>query len=133
MKEIWELKVKGEFSSAHALRHYEGKCERTHGHNFKVEIGVEGDKLDPDTHILIDFKILKLNLDLVLAELDHVFLNEIPPFDQLNPSSENLAKYIWERLEALLEAEAAHVHLMFVEIAENSRQCAVYRKIKPLP
>ena len=88
---LWRLTVRDDFAAAHALRHYEGKCERLHGHNFAVELTVEGQNLTQDTEMLLDFKVLKTGLKRVLETLDHRLLNETPPFDRLNPSSENLS------------------------------------------
>lgn len=95
MKKNWRLNVEGNFSAAHAINHYEGKCERLHGHNFTVRITVRGNEVDPKTGMLLDFKIIKTALKDVLDRLDHQILNETPPFDKLSPSSENLAEFIW--------------------------------------
>ena len=86
-KKIWRLTVRDEISAGHALRHYEGKCERLHGHNFAVELTVEGDKLTENVELLLDFKVLKRALKEELAALDHQIINEVPPFDRLNPSA----------------------------------------------
>lgn len=130
MSGMWELKVRDSFSAAHALRHYEGKCEKTHGHNFMVEICVEGRELDPRTEILLDFKVLKKSLKAALAELDHRLLNETPPFDKKNPSSENLAQFIWERMEMRLascgDSQAGKTRLKYVSISETDKQSAIY-------
>ncbi len=96
------LEVEGAFSSAHNLRNYGGKCEELHGHNWRVKVFVGGDELD-DIGILIDFKVLKTKLREILSRIDHVYLNEIEPFDTINPSSENIAKYIFERLSESLK------------------------------
>ena len=80
-KKIWRLTVRDEISAGHALRHYEGKCERLHGHNFAVELTVEGDKLTENVELLLDFKVLKRALKEELALLDHQIINEVPPFD----------------------------------------------------
>ena len=98
---MWQVKVIDWFSAGHQLRGYQGKCEALHGHNFRVEVVVEGEELD-SCGLLIDFKELKKILGEVLAELDHSHLNQLPAFEQENPSSENLAKYIFEKLNALL-------------------------------
>lgn len=86
------------FSSAHNLRGYEGNCERLHGHNWKVEVELQGDKLD-NIGMLVDFKILKRSLKKILDELDHTYLNEHNYFKDVNPTSENMAKYIFDRLK----------------------------------
>lgn len=130
MKGIWRLTVRDEFSGAHALRHYEGKCERLHGHNFAVELTVEGPDVDPATGMMVDFKILKNLLKVVLAELDHQDLNNTPPFDSINPSSENLARHIYQCLATLFAANEsirrANVRLKSVTVAEKDAQSATY-------
>lgn len=125
---MWRLVVEDSFSAAHALRHYRGKCEKIHGHNFSVSIAVEGNKLSDDTHILIDFKTLKNLLKLALEQVDHSLLNEIKPFDKLNPSSENLAMFIWNFVSDRLgmSPEAENVSLSYVSVSEKPGQTAYY-------
>ena len=105
-KKIWRLTVRDEISAGHALRHYEGKCERLHGHNFAVELTVEGDKLTENVELLLDFKVLKRALKEELAALDHQIINEVPPFDRLNPSSENISRHIFQNVARRLAAIA---------------------------
>mgnify|MGYP000082028691 FL=1 len=130
---LWRLTVRDDFAAAHALRHYEGKCERLHGHNFAVELTVEGQNLTPDTEMLLDFKVLKTGLKRVLETLDHRLLNETPPFDRLNPSSENLSRHIWRSMAAWLEAhpapQARAVRLHSVTVAEKGAQSATYMEL----
>ena len=121
---IWRLRVRDEFSAAHALRHYQGKCEHIHGHNFSVEACVEGDKLTPDTEMLLDFKIIKTELKAVLSLLDHKDLNTTPPFDARNPSSENLARFIYQELGKRLAAHGVRMHE--VTVSEKAAQAASY-------
>lgn len=123
-KSIWRLRVRDDFSSAHALRHYQGKCENIHGHNFSVEVCIEGDKLTSDTEMLLDFKVIKQELKAVLALLDHKNLNETPPFDVQNPSSENLARFIYEELDRRLTPHGVRMHE--VTVAEKAAQSATY-------
>ena len=132
MTDRWLVKVRGEFSAAHALRRYEGKCERLHGHNFSVEICAGGSELDPDTGLLLDFKVLKAALRRALEELDHSVINDLPPFLVENPSSENIAKYLWERLETLLaeDPRASRAALEYVEVSEKAAQSARYCRLK---
>ena len=92
--------MRADFSAAHALRHYQGKCEAVHGHNFAVEAVVEGGQLTADTGILADFTELKAELRKVLDDLDHRDLNSHPAFIEVNPSSENIAAYIYRALQA---------------------------------
>ena len=100
---MWELTVTGRFAAAHSLRHFQGRCEALHGHNWKVEVVVSGSQLD-QAGLIMDFAELKKLMNLALDRLDHKYLNEIPPFDQINPSSELIAKYIYETVEAGLPA-----------------------------
>lgn len=129
-RHFWRLTVRDEFSAGHALRHYQGKCERLHGHNFAVELTVQGERLTADTELLLDFKTLKSALKETLTELDHQVLNETPPFDRLNPSSENLARHIWrnvaERLARSPDSQARAVRLVSVSVSEKGSQTATY-------
>jgi len=121
---MWRLNVRSDFSAAHALRHYQGKCESPHGHNFLVEAVVEGDRLTPDTELLVDFTLLKADLKAVLDTLDHQDLNVTPPFDRINPSSENLAQYIFQALAPLATARGVRLHS--VSVGEKAAQSATY-------
>ncbi|ACV68682.1 6-carboxytetrahydropterin synthase QueD [Desulfohalobium retbaense] len=123
---LYRLRVRGGFSASHQLLHYEGKCERLHGHNFRVEAEVEGREVDPDTGMLLDFKVLKKRLNAVLDYLDHRHLNELTPFEGLSPSSENIARYIFTTLQKSM-AEPG-VRLREVSVAENEGSVAVYRE-----
>ena len=124
MASFWRLTVRSEFSSSHALRHYQGKCESLHGHNFSVEATVEGDKLAKPVEYLVDFSVLKKALNKVLDTIDHKDLNSTPPFDVLNPTSENLARYIYQELSPLIAGHG--VRLYSVTVGEKSAQCATY-------
>lgn len=125
---IWRLTVRSEFSAGHALRHYEGKCEHTHGHNFAVELTVEGDRLSPGTELLLDFKVLKQELKRVLDSLDHRVLNDVPPFDRINPSSENLARHIWREVAEPLRRHGVRPHA--VTVSEKAAQSATYMELQ---
>lgn len=92
---MFEVTVESDFSSGHYLRNYRGKCERPHGHNYKVRVTLIGSELD-EAGMLVDFKLLKQAMHPTLEHLDHQMLNEIEPFTTVNPSAENLAKYIYE-------------------------------------
>lgn len=91
----YELLIQEWFSAAHNLREYEGKCEKLHGHNWRVDVRLEGDRLD-NQGMVLDFKEGKRILVEALEPFDHAYLNEVPPFDGLNPSSENLSRVIAE-------------------------------------
>ena len=95
---MYRVRVIDNFSSAHNLRNYEGNCERLHGHNWKVEIYLQSEKLD-ETGMLVDFKVLKKELKKLLDELDHIYLNEHKYFKKVNPTSENICKYIYDNLK----------------------------------
>jgi 6-pyruvoyltetrahydropterin/6-carboxytetrahydropterin synthase len=123
-KKIWRLAVRSDFSAGHALRHYRGKCEALHGHNFSVEMVVEGGTLQADTGLLVDFAVLKARLNTVLETLDHSVLNETAPFDVLNPSSENLARHIWQSLAQSMEELGVGLHS--VTVGEKAGQSATY-------
>ncbi|MDD2967896.1 MAG: 6-carboxytetrahydropterin synthase QueD [Desulfovibrionaceae bacterium] len=128
LQKYWQLTVRSEFSAAHALRHYQGKCENLHGHNFGVEVTVEGQELEPKTEMLVDFKVLKTALKTVLEQLDHHVLNETPPFDVQNPSSENLSRYIWQHMASLLQGLPVRLHS--VTVSEKGAQSATYREVQ---
>jgi len=91
------LSVTTEFSAAHFLRGYEGDCARLHGHNWQVKLTIEADALNA-IGIAIDYKLLKSELKAALADWDHYNLNDIPPFDRINPSSENVARALYQRM-----------------------------------
>ena len=91
---MFELKIKKDFAGAHNLRDYNGKCENLHGHNWVIYLYVQGSEQQKNG-ILVDFKTLKACLNSILDELDHCYLNELPMFRELNPSAENLARYIF--------------------------------------
>ena len=123
---IWKVTVRGEFSASHQLRHYQGKCEAMHGHNFHVEVSLEGERLDEKTGILMDFREIKGMLRDVLAEFDHAHLNDLPAFARCNPSSEFLAQYIHRSMSARLEGRS--VRMSEVSVSEKSSQTATYRE-----
>ncbi len=119
----WHLTIKSEFCAAHALRNYKGKCERLHGHNYVVETVIGGHELTPDTEYLMDFKELKALVKDILSSLEHQHLNNIQPFDKINPSAENLARFIWQCVHARLPQ---HIHMVKVTVFERSIQAATY-------
>ncbi len=91
----YELMIETDFAAAHSLRGYPGDCARLHGHNWRVELYVACEALD-DIGLAVDYKILKRELKAALADWDHYNLNEVPPFDSINPSSENVARVLYE-------------------------------------
>jgi 6-pyruvoyltetrahydropterin/6-carboxytetrahydropterin synthase len=92
---MFEVTVDAGFSSGHYLRNYRGKCENPHGHNYKVQVTLQGKELD-EAGLLLDFKLLKQVLKPVVEYLDHQMINDLEPFTTLNPSAENLAKYFFD-------------------------------------
>ena len=89
------MAIKGEFSSAHYLRGYKGKCKNLHGHNWKVEIIIIADELD-EIGMVADFGFLKSKMNGILEITDHVCLNDLEYFEEINPTSENIAKYLFD-------------------------------------
>ncbi len=116
------LQVESDFASAHQLRGYKGKCENLHGHNWRVMARVRGRKLDA-LGMLMDFGDLKKLLKTGLEYLDHQFLNDIAPFDAVNPTSENLAKFLYDTLARELP-EGVEMH--DVTVWESEKCAAVY-------
>ncbi len=120
---MYELTVEQEFDAAHALRGYQGKCERLHGHRFRVAVTVRAAKLD-DIGMAYDFTKLKAHLGTVTGRLDHTNLNETAPFDRINPSSENIAATVYDEMKALLAG--APVALQSVTVWESPQSRVVY-------
>ncbi|WP_027389908.1 6-carboxytetrahydropterin synthase QueD [Chrysiogenes arsenatis] len=124
---MFELKVTSEFASAHNLRYYDGNCENLHGHNWQVFLYVRGETLQPKTEMLVDFKVLKHELRAIMKHLDHTYLNELAPFDQVNPTSENLARYIFQQMsQALLDHAIDNAYVYKVEVYETPTASASY-------
>jgi len=122
---MFEISVEESFAAGHSLRNYHGKCEKVHGHNYKVRVTLEGETLNA-AGLLVDFTELKRVLHSAIERLDHEFLNDIPPFDQLNPSAENMAKYFHGEISAGLAAQAG-VRVASVRIWETDTSIATYR------
>jgi 6-pyruvoyltetrahydropterin/6-carboxytetrahydropterin synthase len=94
---MYEVQIITHFSAAHQLRNFRGSCEKLHGHNWKVEVTLKGERLN-EAELLMDFKDVKDATNKALEELDHSFLNELPQFKDKNPSSENIAAYLFAKL-----------------------------------
>jgi len=118
---MFELRICGHFAAAHRLREFGGKCEGLHGHNWKVEVEVAGAETGP-AGVVIDFSRLKEELNLVLEELDHKDLSCHEHFSRVNPSSEELARYIFNRLKGRLSP----AELRRVRVWESEEACASY-------
>lgn len=117
------LKVLTEFASAHTLREYPGACSRMHGHNWKVETEVEAIALD-EVGMAVDFKQMKQTANEIGDRLDHRYLNEIEPFDKVNPTAENIAAYMYREISAKLNSESVKVKA--VTLWETDRACVRY-------
>ncbi|MDC9714413.1 MAG: 6-carboxytetrahydropterin synthase QueD [Gammaproteobacteria bacterium] len=124
---MFVLKIVTDFASAHSLRDYPGDCARLHGHNWQVEVSVESEVLN-DTGIAIDFREIKKQTKAVVKRLDHQYLNEIKPFDELNPTAENIAKYFYEEVGVLINNQT--VHVCEVIIWETPRASVAYSEPK---
>jgi 6-pyruvoyltetrahydropterin/6-carboxytetrahydropterin synthase len=120
---MYEITVTSHFSAAHRLRYLHGKCEELHGHNWKVEVPVASNRLSKEG-VVVDFGILKLKVEKVLKPLDHTYLNDLPYFSGIEPSSENIAKYIFDKLKP--ELKGYHVTLKKVTAWESETSCATY-------
>ena len=120
----FRIKVLSEFSSAHALRGYVGDCARVHGHNWKVEAELDCNKLN-DIGIAVDFKNLKSMLKEIITPYDHQLLNELEPFDKINPTAENVAALFYNKLKQLL-ASNNDVTLKAITIWETDRSSIRY-------
>ena len=96
---MYRVRIKSHFSSAHNLREYQGACERLHGHNWKVEAYLKSETLDK-LGMVEDFKMFKKHLNVIMNELDHEYINELEYFKTVNPTSENMTKYIFDELAA---------------------------------
>ncbi len=120
---MYELTIITRFSAAHQLRNFKGKCEKLHGHNWKIEVSLTGDKLN-EAGLLMDFKDVRDSTNKILEELDHSFLNEISRFKSKNPSSENIAAYIFEKLSD--ELNTGHIRVAKVTAWESDFANASY-------
>ena len=120
---MFELSGQSSFAAAHRLRNYKGKCEALHGHNWKVVITVQAKALN-DIGLAIDFQELKTILNRALQPLDHACLNDIPPFTELNPSSENIARFLFGLLGR--ELQQTPVTLKKVSVWESENSGAAY-------
>jgi 6-pyruvoyltetrahydropterin/6-carboxytetrahydropterin synthase len=123
---VYLLTVEADFAAAHALRNYGGACEKLHGHNWLVEVTVAADELD-ERGLALDFTVLKTRLRGLLERYDHNLLNEVPPFDELNPTSENLARVLAGELSAALADEDPPVRVFEVRVHESPRSRAAWR------
>lgn len=122
---MYELTVEATFSSAHNIRGYEGLCENLHGHNWKVEAAVASKALDT-LGMVVDFKVLKTMLNDILDPLDHRYLNDVPPFDKLNATAENIARHVFKELSKALKKKYRRARVTSVRVWESEKASAVY-------
>jgi 6-pyruvoyltetrahydropterin/6-carboxytetrahydropterin synthase len=120
---MYTLKVVSDFASAHTLRDYPGACARMHGHNWKVEAEVEASQLD-EIGMGVDFKVIKRAMRELTEQLDHRYLNEIPPFDTLNPTAENIAAHLFRGLSAAMNDQ--RIRVKAITLWETERACVRY-------
>jgi 6-pyruvoyltetrahydropterin/6-carboxytetrahydropterin synthase len=122
-KKMYEVSITSRFSAAHQLKEFKGGCERLHGHNWKVEVTVGCTSLD-EAGLVMDFRELKKHTGKVLDVLDHNFLNELAPFQSMNPSSENIARYLFDTLSIRINNDRLKVSR--VKAWESEDSCACY-------
>ena len=122
---MFEVSVEKSFAAGHALRGYKGKCENVHGHNYKIRVTLTGDRLD-SIGLLYDFADVKRHLQTIIDRLDHQFMNDIPPFTELNPSAENLARYFYQELQGGLTEVPVRVGA--VTVWETDTTAATYHE-----
>ncbi len=123
---MFQVSVDESFSAGHALRNYKGKCENLHGHNYKVRVTLEGAQLD-QTGLLYDFVHLKQVIHGVIQEVDHKFLNDQAPFDTVNPSAENLAKYFYDETSKQMRNVPNGARIASITVWETDVTSATYR------
>jgi 6-pyruvoyltetrahydropterin/6-carboxytetrahydropterin synthase len=121
---MFEVTIEETFAAGHALRNYKGRCENVHGHNYRCQVTLQGSQLDA-TGLLVDFVELKRAVHAVLDRMDHQWLNDFPPFDQLNPSAENMARYIFDEVSSQLGQQSARISA--VRLWETDTASATYR------
>jgi len=122
---MYEVSVEETFAAAHNLRGYHGKCENLHGHNYRVRVTLAGAELD-STGLLYDFVHLKGAIQGVIRGLDHRYLNELPPFDAVNPSAENIARYICDEASKQLPVAPNGARIASITVWETDTAAATY-------
>ena len=122
---MFDIFVKSHFSAGHHLRDYPGNCERPHGHNWKIDVTIRAEKLD-DLGMALDFRVAKDGLKKVVDTLDHIDLNEHPAFQDCNPSSENIAVYIFDNLKKILTTDGYAPYS--VQVRETDNCGVIYRE-----
>ena len=121
---MFEIKVSPEFEAAHRVDGYPGKCDRLHGHSWVVEASVIGSKLD-NLGMLVDFKLVKGRLRELLETLDHRMLNELPAFENINPTAENIAQYVYNEMKKA-EFFNDNAKLKYIQVWESPKSSVIY-------
>ena len=122
---MFQVSVEESFSAGHALRGYKGKCENAHGHNYKVRVTLEGTSLD-SVGLLFDFVPLKQVIHGVIQAVDHKFLNDVAPFDVINPSAENIAKYFYDEASREMQQSPHGPRIASITVWETDVTSATY-------
>ncbi len=122
---MFEVSVVANFSAAHNLKGYQGKCEALHGHNWKVEVSLGSNRLDK-IGMTEDFKIVKEKLEGILNLFDHKYLNVLSYFKKTNPTSENIAKLIYQKMKEKIDKK--NLKVLFVRVWETENSCATYHE-----
>ena len=124
---MFEISAEQTFAAGHALRGYKGKCENVHGHNYRVRVTIAGEKLNP-IGLLVDFVDMKRLMKEIIEYWDHRFINDLPPFDQINPTAENMAQWFCEQMQQKLDSGVAQVpvEVKSVTIWETDSNIATY-------
>lgn len=117
---MYEVEIIASFSAAHRLRNYNGKCEHLHGHNYRVHVACRA-AAPGEGGMVIDFGVLKKATGTVIERLDHTFLNDVQPFDKIDPSAENIARFIYDEIGKNLDDYGDLLHSVSVWESDSSR------------
>ena len=123
---LYTLKVVVSFDSAHQLLGYDGPCSRVHGHTYKLEVEIQGKKLN-HLGLLMDCYDVKKYVSPIVAQIDHFHLNDLEPFKTVNPSAENIAAWLFDRISESLDTDNSHIHA--VTLWETERVSVRYEKL----
>ena len=130
MEGFFDISVMTDFAASHIIHGHPGRCARLHGHNWKIETSIRiPENMINNIGIGVDFKDLKLMVREIIDLLEHRHLNDIPPFNKINPTAENLSKWIYDKLEKLFEDRKLNIKLLALSLWENDRSCVKYSKI----
>lgn len=127
---MYQVSVEETFSAGHALRGYRGKCENVHGHNYRIRVTVEGPQLD-SIGLLCDFVELKRVIREIIGRLDHQFINDLEPFQTVNPSAENIAKYFYDQVTRQMKGLPVGARVADIMVWETDTASARYGPDSP--